>query len=109
MPRDLSSLVNQTTLSGMSGLTPDKVTAADREASPMDDDTLHSSAEEATSGNARRNELHPYVQTLSIADLESCVQLEEAAFQPQERASKEKVSLLFYCSFLPPPAAVLSL
>ena len=39
-----------------------------------------------------RNELHPYIQALSLSDLESCVALENAIFPPQERCSREKVS-----------------
>lgn len=38
------------------------------------------------------NDLHPYVQTLTIADLESCIALENTAFPPEERCSPEKVS-----------------
>ena len=38
-----------------------------------------------------RNDLHPYVQTLSLADVESCVALENAAFPENERCSREKV------------------
>ena len=37
------------------------------------------------------NDLNPYVQTLSLADLESCVALENAAFPEEERCSREKV------------------
>ena len=37
------------------------------------------------------NNLHPYIQTLGIADLESCIALENAAFPEQERCSREKV------------------
>lgn len=37
------------------------------------------------------NDLHPYVQTLSLADLDSCVALENAAFSEEERCSREKV------------------
>jgi hypothetical protein len=37
-------------------------------------------------------DLHPYVQTLTVADLESCVALENSAFPPEERCSPEKVS-----------------
>lgn len=39
-------------------------------------------------------DLHPYVQTLTIADLESCIALENTAFPPEERCSPEKVSQL---------------
>lgn len=36
--------------------------------------------------------LHPYVQTLSLSDLESCVALENAVFPEEERCSREKVA-----------------
>ena len=39
-----------------------------------------------------RNDLHPYVQSLSLADVDSCVALENTAFPEQERCSREKVS-----------------
>jgi len=39
----------------------------------------------------RRENLHPYVSTLSLADVESCVRLEEASFPEPERCSREKV------------------
>lgn len=50
-----------------------------------------------------KNDLHPYVQTLSLADLESCVALENAAFPEEERCSREKVSepaLYLFFNFL---------
>ena len=55
--------------------------------------------------NALRNStggenLHPYVQVLSISDLESCVALENAAFPESERCSREKVSLLIVSCFV---------
>ena len=39
----------------------------------------------------QRNDLHPYVQTLSLSNLESCVALENAVFPEEERCSREKV------------------
>ena len=39
----------------------------------------------------QRNGMHPYVQTLSISNLESCVALENAVFPEEERCSREKV------------------
>ena len=39
------------------------------------------------------NNLHPYVQTLSLSDLDSCVALEEDAFPEHERCSREKVGM----------------
>ena len=38
-----------------------------------------------------RNDLHPYVQTLSFSNLESCLALENAIFPPQERCSRDRV------------------
>lgn len=39
----------------------------------------------------KRNDLHPYVTTLSLADVESCIRLEDASFPEHERCSREKV------------------
>ena len=48
--------------------------------------------------NAKTEALHPYVQTLSLIDLESCVALENATFPEHERCSKEKArSISFFC------------
>jgi hypothetical protein len=47
------------------------------------------------SNSARRNDdLHPLVQNLSISDLDACIALENAAFPPNERCSREKVPSL---------------
>lgn len=40
------------------------------------------------------NDVHPYVQTLSISNLESCVALENAVFPEEERCSREKVRVV---------------
>lgn len=45
---------------------------------------------------AEKDNLHPYVQTLSLSNLESCVALENAVFPDQERCSREKVDMYFY-------------
>lgn len=45
------------------------------------------------------NDLNPYVQTLSLADLESCVALENAAFPEEERCSREKVREPVLCIY----------
>ncbi|KAF2452735.1 hypothetical protein BDY21DRAFT_375311 [Lineolata rhizophorae] len=37
-----------------------------------------------------RSALHPYAQTLTLSDLESCVRLEEACFPAHEAASRDK-------------------
>ena len=47
-------------------------------------------------GRAKETEadnLHPYVQTLSISNLEDCVALEKAVFPENERCSREKVGV----------------
>jgi len=46
-----------------------------------------------------------YVRTLALSDLEACVALEEAAFIPSERCSRETVYYLFLC---PPLYALLT-
>lgn len=40
-------------------------------------------------------EIKPYVQTLTVSDIDSAVKLEDATFPPEERATREKV-------FVPP-------
>ena len=63
-----------------------------------DDDDLEGEGEGSLFGqianqrNEKRDELHPYTQTLTLNDIESCVRLEEATFPPNERCSREKVS-----------------
>ncbi|EME79566.1 uncharacterized protein MYCFIDRAFT_199290 [Pseudocercospora fijiensis CIRAD86] len=94
MPRDLSRLVDHDTLSGMSGLSRagDDDDEQDIErAGPVDaHDDDDSFITELSQRNEKRDELHPYTQTLSLSDVESCVRLEEATFPPQERCTREK-------------------
>lgn len=45
----------------------------------------------ARGGKNDLSNLHPYVQTLSLSDLESCIALENATFPEHERCSREKV------------------
>lgn len=42
--------------------------------------------------NEKRDELHPYTQTLKLSDIESCILVEDETFPPQERCTREKVS-----------------
>ena len=42
--------------------------------------------------NEKRDELHPYTQTLKLSDVDSCVLLESETFPPHERCTREKVS-----------------
>ncbi|KAL9116349.1 MAG: hypothetical protein Q9187_007126 [Circinaria calcarea] len=44
--------------------------------------------------DSKKGNLHPYVQTLSVQDLESCVALENAAFPEQKRYSRETLEYL---------------
>ena len=57
-----------------------------------DETGLHHLPERRAKASEKDN-LHPYVQTLSISNLESCVALENAIFPEQERCSREKVEL----------------
>jgi hypothetical protein len=60
------------------------------------DETSEYSVPQFRLGQAKaeeKNSLHPYVQTLSLSDLESCVALENAVFPEQERCSREKVDI----------------
>jgi len=44
--------------------------------------------------NEKRDNLHPYTQSLTTSDIESCIKVEEATFPPNERCSREKVSVM---------------
>ena len=60
------------------------------------DEAQPANAHHLHNGRAKETEednLHPYVQTLSIANLEDCVALEKAAFPEDERCSREKVGV----------------
>lgn len=94
MPRDLSSLLNEDTLNGMPGLTRSDDEGQDLgRAGPVDPhDDDDNFITELSQRNEKRDVLHPYTQTLSLSDIESCVRLEEATFPPQERCTREKVS-----------------
>ena len=69
------------------------------ESNGYNDFTIHRiGAVETTPGGLKvskkakqKDTLHPYVQTLSIADLDSCERLESFCFPQEERCSREKV------------------
>ena len=89
MPRDLSADLTRTNANSEFSTS----TSAD------DMDSMNAANEgQLFSDMARSNEkldqLHPYTQTLSLSDIESCVRLENAAFPPEYRASHEKVSYI---------------
>lgn len=78
MPRELGSRRDQAT----------PLTASPTARTPR----FESFAEETRySGLEDKGNLHPYVQTLTVADVESCVALENAAFPEHERCSRDKV------------------
>lgn len=95
MPRDLSALAKESNIETLP--TSRKPTANDDAyEEPMSaDDESQMIDELSERHNSKLDELHPYTQTLSMSDVESCVLLENAAFPPNERASREKVSS--YC------------
>lgn len=86
MPRDIQALVEEHRLQGMPQLTKSPEDGAPP-ANPIDDFDDREDERKVLrqlGHNDRRNELHPYVQTLSIGDIESCIKLEDASFPPQE-------------------------
>lgn len=97
MPRDLTSFVKEDALSDMSPLgrseqhQDQQPTQQDPPGSQDEPPMMFRDSIQAK-GNQERDELHPYTQTLTLSDVDSCVILEEAAFPPHERATKEKVS-----------------
>lgn len=109
MPRDLaSSLAKEATVEAMpklnrdnapDGFPPEITTSPEAQ---YDDDDLEGEGsggslfgQIADQRNEKRDQLHPYTQTLTLNDIESCVRLEEATFPENERCSREKVSLPF--------------
>lgn len=106
MPRDLaSSLTKEATVEAMPKLNrdsapdslPPEITTSPE--AQYDDDDVDGEGgggslfgQIADQRNEKRDELHPYTQTLTLNDVESCVRLEEATFPENERCSREKVS-----------------
>ncbi|KAK0936064.1 hypothetical protein LTR29_012342 [Friedmanniomyces endolithicus] len=105
MPRDFAAL-KEDTLQGMPQLTksPEEVSNDESEAGPssapmdaQDEARMfrslmkrHNTAGGGGGINSKRDEIHPYTQTLSLSDIESCILLEEATFPPEERCTREK-------------------
>jgi len=53
-------------------------------------DAINDQGNFQTPGLSKRDDLHPYTQSLSINDIDSCTKLEEETFPPDERATREK-------------------
>ncbi|KAK3074251.1 hypothetical protein LTR53_003474 [Teratosphaeriaceae sp. CCFEE 6253] len=84
MPRDLAALAQEDSLQGMPELTHSPEPAMDA----ADGDSMFRSL--AKRSVSQRDALHPYTQTLSPSDIESCLRVEEEAFPPNERCTREK-------------------
>jgi hypothetical protein len=102
MPRDLNLVAKEDSLQGMPQLTKSPDEVEEREP-PMDaddeDDMIESFQNGISDSNPKRDELHPYTQTLTLSDVDSCTTLEEATFPPHERCTKEKVrAVSTHCS-----------
>ncbi|KAK3641762.1 hypothetical protein LTR56_011087 [Elasticomyces elasticus] len=92
MPRDLAAL-KEDTLQGMPQLTksPEEVEGRqDQKMDAADELKLFRHMRANAGNNSKRDELHPYTQTLSLSDIESCILLEEATFPENERCTREK-------------------
>ena len=100
MPRDLAAIAKEDTLQGMSQLnreaeitkSPEEVeghTGSIGATDPEEEDAMFRALAQR---NEKRDELHPYTQSLNLSDVESCVRLEEETFPPNERCTREKVS-----------------
>lgn len=87
MPRDLAQLAS---------LQPESLGRRDESSEdaqlPKRQATSQAAERSAKPGSALET-LHPYTQQLTLADVESCYILEEATFPPQERCTREKVSV----------------
>ena len=69
----------------------------------IEDETRQGNVLHLRNGRAKEkqmNDLHPYVQTLSISNVEDCVALENAVFPEHERCSREKVGLAKFTTIL---------
>lgn len=104
MPRDLaSSLTKEATVEAMPKLNrdnapdslPPEITTSPEAQYEDDEDEGEGGGslfgQIADQRNEKRDQLHPYTQTLTLNDIESCVRLEEATFPENERCSREKV------------------
>ncbi|KAI7502764.1 hypothetical protein KC367_g2061 [Hortaea werneckii] len=106
MPRDLHAIANEEGLQGAPRLTksPKEVegtpahtpSAQKPSVEPHHHptggamDAINDQGNFQTPGLSKRDDLHPYTQSLSINDIDSCTKLEEETFPPDERATREK-------------------
>ena len=90
MPRDLSEYSKKPPADSMPELT--KSPEETEERAPGGIEYEQSMIDDMSQRNEKRDELHPYTQTLKLSDIDACVRLEEETFPPQERCTREKVS-----------------
>nr|POE54444.1 hypothetical protein CFP56_41382 [Quercus suber] len=96
MPRDLATLAKEDSSSTTPELTKSPDTFDDQASSSFSSSAMDRSnqdpSRETRSDETKpeHDELHPYVQVLTESDVESCTQLEQEAFPPQERCTQEK-------------------
>ncbi|KAI7359637.1 hypothetical protein KC320_g286 [Hortaea werneckii] len=105
MPRDLHAIAKEEGLQGMPRLTkspeevegtPEQPTSAPKPSVEPDHptggamDAVNDQGNFQTPALSKRDDLHPYTQSLSINDIDSCTKLEEETFPPNERATREK-------------------
>ncbi|RMY97149.1 hypothetical protein D0860_08675 [Hortaea werneckii] len=106
MPRDLHAIAKEESLQGMPRLTkspeevegtPENPPSAQKPSVELDHptsrgamDAVNDQGNFQTPGLSKRDDLHPYTQSLSINDIDSCTKLEEETFPPNERATREK-------------------
>lgn len=100
MPRDLHLAA---ALDGLPGTLQPEITQSPDPVEPSTD-AVDSTGEAAirqrlssatrNSSRPRLDELHPYVQPLTVSDVDACTDLEAEAFPPQERATRQKVRLV---------------
>nr|POF00927.1 hypothetical protein CFP56_20875 [Quercus suber] len=110
MPRDLATLATQDSSSSMPEITKSPEAFDDHSSSSSAAGAEHDEPSlEAGSlhQDSKRDELHPYVQGLTESDVDSCTLLEEQAFPPQERCTREKVSGFSFLLILSVPAWLL--
>ena len=97
MPRDLNEIRNARVNTQQDNMSDDNKT--EQQTPMMAGETTESPAQhqENIQDNTNDSAIKPYVQSLTMLDLESCVKLEEATFPPEERCTREKVSLELLC------------
>jgi len=97
MPRDLNEIRNARVHEQQDKMSDDNET--EQQAPMMATDTTESPAQhtENIQDDSNDSTIKPYVQSLTMLDLESCVKLEEATFPPEERCTREKVSPELLC------------